>query len=200
MKIVFLDRDGVINQYPGDTKYVASWAEFHFLRGTKEALLRLTQAGYKIFIVSNQAGVAKGIYSKETLDEITRKMLRELGASGVKICSIYYCIHRDEDNCSCRKPKSGSVERALREHAIPKDVLKSSFFVGDSTRDIQAGKSAGLRTILVFSGKEKPGSQVSWAVQPDFTARDLPEAVSLILGTSFQLSTRVSPERKKGCP
>ncbi|MGD9015711.1 MAG: HAD family hydrolase [Candidatus Omnitrophota bacterium] len=184
MRIVFLDRDGVINQYPGDTKYVSSWDEFHFLKGAKQALLRLTKAGYKIFIVSNQAGVAKGIYSKETLDGITAKMLEELGASGVKICSIYYCIHRDEDNCSCRKPKAGSVEKALKEHAIPKDTLKNSFFVGDSTRDIQAGKSAGLRTILVFSGKEKPGNHASWSVQPDFTAKDLSQAVDLILQAS----------------
>jgi histidinol-phosphate phosphatase family protein len=129
--------------------------------------------------------VAKGIYSKETLDEITCKMLKELGESGVKICSIYYCIHRDEDNCSCRKPKAGSVEKALQEHAIPRDVLRSTFFVGDSTRDIQAGKSAGLKTILVLSGKEKPGNQAGWSVQPDFTANDLSQAVDLILGVSL---------------
>jgi len=181
MKVVFLDRDGVINKYPGDTKYVISWQEFHFLPGVKEDLGRLTQAGYKIFIVSNQAGVAKGLYSKEVLDDITNKMLKELESSGAVVEGVYYCLHRDEDNCSCRKPKAGLLEKALQEHDIPKDALKSTFFVGDSIRDIQAGKGAGCKTILVFSGKEKPGSHTDWLVQPDFTAADLSEAVGLIL-------------------
>ena len=183
MKVVFLDRDGVINEYPGDTRYVTTWGEFHFLPGVKKALVRLTENQYKIFIVSNQAGVAKGIYSKQSLDEITSKMLKELAESVVKICGVYYCIHRDEDNCSCRKPKVGLLERALREHNIPKETLNNSFFIGDSIRDVQAGRSAGCKTILVFSGKEKPGNQINWSVQPEFTVRDLPEAVNLILGT-----------------
>jgi histidinol-phosphate phosphatase family protein len=194
MKIVFLDRDGVIDKYPGDTSYVTAWGEFHFLPGVKEAMGRLTQVGYKIFIVSNQAGVAKGLYTKNALDDITNKMLQELESSGAAVEGVYYCLHRDEDNCSCRKPKAGLLEKALQEHNIPKGALKGAFFVGDSIRDIQAGKSAGCKTILVFSGKEKPGSHTVWSVQPDFTARDLPEAVDLILGTSFQLNTRVSPD------
>ena len=194
MKVVFLDRDGVINQYPGDTRYVATWADFYFLPGAKQALKKLTQAGYKIFIASNQAGVAKGIYSQETLDEITNRMLNELSRSGgVKIAGIYYCVHRDEDNCACRKPKVGLLERALQENNIPRSILKQTFFVGDSIRDVQAGNAAGCQTILVFSGKEKLGNQASWAVEPDFTAKDLLEATALILGTSFELNTRVSP-------
>ena len=188
MKVIFLDREGVINKYPGDTRYVTALSEFHFLPGVKRALKRLTEAGYKIFIISNQAGVTKGIYSKETLDEITSNMLNELNGSGVKICEVYYCIHRDEDNCSCRKPKIGSIEKASKEHDIPFNILSNSFFIGDSTRDVQTGKSAGCRTILVFSGKEKPEGfsslgTVPFKIQPDFTARDLSEAVDLILGT-----------------
>ncbi len=181
MKVVFLDRDGVINEYPGDTRYVTSWEEFHFLPGVKKALARLTESHYKIFIVSNQAGVSKGIYSKERLEEITSRMLRELSESGIRISGVYYCIHRDEDNCSCRKPKIGLLEKALGEHNISKDTLANSFFVGDSIKDIETGKNAGCQTILVFSGKEKSGNQANWSVRPDFTAVDLSEAVSLIL-------------------
>ena len=107
MKAVFLDRDGVINQYPGDTKYVSSWADFHFIPGGKLALKRLKVVGYKIFIISNQAGVAKGIYSEGRLNEITGNMLSELSSAGIEIAGVYYCTHRDEDNCSCRKPKTG---------------------------------------------------------------------------------------------
>ena len=182
MKVVFLDRDGVINKYPGDTRYVTTWRKFHFLPSVKKALRKLTEAGYKIFVISNQAGVSKGIYSKKSLDEITKRMLKELNKSKVKIGGVYYCIHRNEDNCSCRKPKVGLLEKALKEHNIPKKTLARSFLVGDSIRDIQTGKRAGCKTILVFSGKEKPGNEISWPVQPDFTVADLSEAVSIILG------------------
>ncbi|MBL7081721.1 MAG: HAD-IIIA family hydrolase [Candidatus Omnitrophica bacterium] len=183
MKVVFLDRDGVINQYPGDTKYVTCWQEFCFLPKSKAALKKLTNAGYKIFIVSNQAGVAKGVYPQERLNEITDKMLKELDKVGVKICGVYYCTHRDEDNCSCRKPKTGLLEKALKDYNIPKDLLIKSFFVGDSMRDIQTGQSLGCQTILVFSGKEKLENQASCSVPPDFFAKDLLVAVDLILGT-----------------
>lgn len=181
MKVLFIDRDGVINEYPGDTRYVTSWGEFCFLPNTKSALRKLTKSGYKIFVVSNQAGVAKGIYSKEELDRITNNMLKELGASGVKITGVYYCIHRDEDNCSCRKPKAGLLKKALKDHDIPEDVLGNSFFVGDSIRDVQTGQSIGCKTILVFTGKEKAGNQTHWPVKPDFTAADLSEAVDIII-------------------
>ena len=193
MKVIFLDRDGVINKYPGDTRYVTTWREFHFLLGAKRSLKRLTEAGYKIFIISNQAGVAKGIYSKDMLNAITNRMLEELTKSGSKICGVYYCIHRDEDNCSCRKPKIGLIEKAIKEHNIPFNILSNSFFIGDSARDIQAGKNAGCKTILVFSGKEKsevqsPLATVPLKIQPDFTARNLSEAVDLILGTLSRMA------------
>jgi D-glycero-D-manno-heptose 1,7-bisphosphate phosphatase len=182
VKAVFLDRDGVINEYPGDLKYVTSWKDFIFLPRVKEALKKLTDSGYKIFIISNQAGISKGIYSKETLDFITQNMLAELAKCQIKISGVYYCIHRAEDNCSCRKPKSGLVEMAI-------DKLKSegfdieldrSFFVGDTMRDIETGKAAGLKTILVFSGKEKPQNRDNWQSLPDLTACDLSEAVDII--------------------
>lgn len=184
MRIIFLDRDGVINAYPGDFKYVTSLREFCFLPDAKPALRRLTQAGYKIFIISNQAGVSKGLYSKQTLDEITTRMLKELDQAEGRVSGVYYCIHRDEDNCLCRKPKTGLLEQALKEHNIPGNVLKHSFFVGDSIRDIQTGRSAGCKTILVFSGKEKANSHAGWQVRPDFTAQNLSEAVDLILLSS----------------
>ncbi|MFH1678536.1 MAG: HAD family hydrolase [Candidatus Omnitrophota bacterium] len=181
MKVVFLDRDGVVNKYPGDTKYVTSWREFHFLPGAKKALERLTKSGYKIFVISNQAGVAKGIYSRETLEGITANMLQELSEAEVKVSGVYYCTHRDEDDCPCRKPKAGLLEKVIKEHNIPNGILRNSFFVGDTYRDIQAGRSAGCKAILVFSGKEKPGNQTGWLFQPDFTAADLLQAVNLIL-------------------
>ncbi|MCX5696500.1 MAG: HAD family hydrolase [Candidatus Omnitrophica bacterium] len=181
MKAVFLDRDGVINKYPGDLQYVKSWEEFSFLPGVKSALKKLHQNGFKVFIVSNQAGVSKGIYSQKTLDSITGNMLKYLG--GPYISGVYYCIHRNEDNCNCRKPKAGLVHLAIADagqRGVHIDT-KKSFFVGDTTRDIQTGRGAGLKTILVFSGKERPENKDSWQEQPDFTARDLAGAVKIIL-------------------
>ncbi|MFA5145052.1 MAG: HAD family hydrolase [Candidatus Omnitrophota bacterium] len=183
VKAVFLDRDGVINAYPGDSKYVTSWQEFSFLPGVQAALKKLSAGGYQIFIISNQAGVSKGIYSKETLDSITQNMLAEFAKYQIKISGVYYCLHRSEDNCACRKPKSGMVEEAisrLKSEGFDTD-RSGSFFVGDTIRDIETGKTAGLKTILVFSGKEKPENKSSWHDSPHFTASNLAEAVDLIL-------------------
>jgi histidinol-phosphate phosphatase family protein len=184
MKVIFLDRDGVINQYPGDKEYVKSWSEFRFLPQVKPALKRLNQAGCRIFVISNQAGVSKGAYSQEALDEITANMLEELKADGITLSGIYYCTHRPQDHCACRKPKIGLIHAALQSLVGPEDKridLKNSYFVGDTIRDIQTGRSAGLKTILVFSGKEKLENRNNWETLPDFTATGLLEAAELIL-------------------
>ena len=183
MKVIFLDRDGVINKYPGDFEYVKFWREFHFLPKVKLALKKLNEARFKIFVVSNQAGVSKNIYSQENLDFITKNMLKELKDEGIEISEVYYCTHRQEDNCSCRKPNTGLIEEALNKlkkegHKVK---LEKSYFVGDTIRDIETGKKAGLKTILVFSGKEKPENKDAWQFSPDFTASDLYEAVQEII-------------------
>ncbi len=184
MKAVFLDRDGVINKYPGHYEYVKSWKEFHFLPGIKPALKKLNNYGFELFVVSNQAGVAKGIYPLKNLEQITKNMLMELCKNGINISGVYYCMHRSEDNCSCRKPKTGLVDNAIAKLKKEGRVLKlaQSYFIGDSIIDIETGKAAGFKAVLVFSGKEKPENQNSWLHLPDFTARNLSEAVDLIIG------------------
>jgi histidinol-phosphate phosphatase family protein len=183
MKVVFLDRDGVINRYPGDNKYVTSWRNFKFLPRVLCALARLKRAGCKIFIISNQAGVSKGIFSSQELNKITINMLKHIRDKGGYVDGVYYCPHRDEDSCSCRKPKTGLIKKALRQ--LQSQKLKTQnqkrFFIGDTIRDIRTGKACGCRTILVFSGKEKSRNKCSWPIQPDFTASDLYEATQLIL-------------------
>ena len=183
MKAVFLDRDGVINQDPGGSEYVRSWHEFKFLPAVKPALKKLNDSGYALFIISNQAGVAKGLFSRKELDEITLNMLKELGDGHIRISGVYYCTHRTEDNCSCRKPRTGLIEQVISDNIKEgrKIEIPASFFIGDTIRDIQTGKSAGLKTILVFSGKEKPQNRDSWKVPPDFTAADLSEAARIII-------------------
>lgn len=181
MKIIFLDRDGVINKYPGDGKYVTKLDEFRFLANTKKALGALTKAGFKIFIISNQAGVSKGIYSKSALREITRYMLEKIQARGGTIDGVYYCIHQDRHNCACRKPKTGLIYQALKEHGTKRSSLKGAFFVGDTIRDVFTARAAGIKSILIFSGKEKAKNKNNWQVNPDYAARDLFSAVKLIL-------------------
>ena len=182
MKAIFLDRDGVINKYPGDTKYVTSWKEFRFLPNVKKAIALLTGKKYPIFVISNQAGVSKSIYSQDTLNDITNRMLKALEKSGAKINAVYYCTHRDEDHCPCRKPKAGLIKLAVKNKKID---LKNSFFIGDTIRDIHTAKAAGCKSILVFSGAEKPSHRDDWQAYPDFTFKDLYTAAKFITATAL---------------
>ena len=180
-RAVFLDRDGVINRYPGDGKYVTSVKEFRFLPKVKEAIALLTAHKYSVFIISNQAGLAKGLYSRKALDEITNYMFRELALHNAEIHGVFYCLHRDEDNCSCRKPKTGLIMSALSSARGKQLRLKDSFFVGDSIRDVQTARAAGCRSILIFSGQEKLANRDSWQFQPDYLFPDLYQAARFIV-------------------
>ena len=177
-KIIFIDRDGVINRYPGDFKYVSTVNEFKFLSGSKEALVRLYKSGYRIFVISNQAGVTKGLYSRKTLDEITKLLNDGVESAGGHIEKVFYCIHAEEQNCDCRKPKTGLLKKALS--LADADVSKT-FFIGDSIRDIKTGKAAGCKTILVLSGKETSENRANWEVQPDFVSENLLSATEIVL-------------------
>ncbi|MCX5713439.1 MAG: HAD-IIIA family hydrolase, partial [Candidatus Omnitrophica bacterium] len=146
----------------------------------KGVLKELHQNGFEVFVISNQAGVSKGAYSQKTLDTITENMLKNLG--GPYISGVYYCTHKNEDNCACRKPKAGLVHLAISEAKQKNRQIDTSksFFIGDTIRDIQTGKAAGLKTILVFSGKEKRENKDNWQEQPDFIANDLSGAAKII--------------------
>ncbi|MFH1239255.1 MAG: HAD family hydrolase [bacterium] len=182
LKVVFLDRDGVINKYPGDFKYVTRAEEFELLPNVKPSLERLTAAGFKIFIVSNQAGAAKGLYTRQNLEEINQRMITELGDK-VKLSGIFYCVHRPDENCACRKPKTGLIDQAfaeLKKQGIDVD-RQNSYFIGDSMVDMETGQAAGVKTILVFSGKEKPENQLHWGRIPDYKLDDLSSAAQVII-------------------
>jgi histidinol-phosphate phosphatase family protein len=178
MKAIFLDRDGVINRYPGDTKYVTTWREFRFLPGAKKAVAKLHKNGFKVFVVSNQAGIGKGILSRETLNSITERMLEAVEKSQGKIDAVYYCTHRQDENCSCRKPKAGLIDTTKKNHHID---LKNSFFIGDTIRDVKTAKAAGCKSILVLCGKEKLSNRKNWELQPDFVFSNLYKATEFIL-------------------
>lgn len=178
MKVIFLDRDGVINKYPGDTKYVTSLKEFRFLPNVKKAIRLLTKNRFRIFVASNQAGVGKEVYSQEVLDAITTHMLKEVRKYNGLIEKVYYCTHRPQDNCSCRKPQPGLIRTAKKEYSLD---LKKSFFIGDTIRDINTARLAGCKSILVLSGKEKLSNKKNWEAKPDFIFKDLFEAAKFLV-------------------
>ncbi|MDP3143187.1 MAG: HAD family hydrolase [Candidatus Omnitrophota bacterium] len=179
MKIIFLDRDGVINRYPGHKNYVTKIKDFSFIPGALKAIKNLSDNNFRIFVISNQAGVSKGIYSQKKLDAITDLMLQKVFASGAKIKGVFYCVHRPEDNCSCRKSKIGMIKKALV--GLKLKSLASTYFIGDSILDVLTGKNAGMKTILVLSGKEKKKNQKLWQVKPDFVVRDLLAATKIVI-------------------
>ncbi len=149
MKTVILDRDGVINRNPPSWGYVCNWNEFYFLPNALEAIRGLTQKGIRIFIATNQAGIGRGIFTETQLTEIHSKMLIEIEDAGGNIDKIYYCPHHPEAGCECRKPKPGMLLQAAHEHHFD---VSTTFFIGDSIRDIQAAQNAGASPILVLTG------------------------------------------------
>ncbi|MCX7927316.1 MAG: HAD-IIIA family hydrolase [Candidatus Omnitrophica bacterium] len=183
VKVVFLDRDGVINKYPGHGKYVTSAKEFRLIKGVVRAIKILKDAGYRLFVISNQAGVAKGLYSKDDLRKMDNLLKEELKKVNTSIDEIYYCTHTKEQNCICRKPKLGLINRARCFLKKKREIMdrKNSFFIGDSLVDIETARKAKVKSILVFSGKEQKKNLLSLPVQPDFTAQNLAEAVRIIV-------------------
>ena len=147
MSTIFLDRDGVINENRAD--YVKSWSEFRFLPGSSEAIAKLTQAGHRIIVCTNQAGIARGTLSVEAVEDIHHRMIASIYDMGGKIEKVYYCPHDRDGDCSCRKPRPGMLLRARDELDID---LHDAVFIGDSITDIRAGLAAGIHTVLVLSG------------------------------------------------
>jgi histidinol-phosphate phosphatase family protein len=185
-KAVFLDRDGTINT---EVDYLSTVEGFVYLPGALEALLRLAKTEYKIIVVTNQSGIGRGYFSEERLKEINVKMCRLLEEAGGRIDAIYYCPHRPDENCSCRKPKTGMIDDAKKDFDIE---LAASYMIGDATRDVQLAKNAGCASILVETGKG--GEDGEYSACPDHRVKDLRTAVDLIIGSK----TNINPGKKHG--
>lgn len=183
MKAIFLDRDGVINKYPGDKNYVTTLKSFKFIPGSLDAIKKLSFAGYKIFVISNQAGVTKGLYSKKTLNSMTQLLKKRVALLGGKIQKVLYCLHTEEQNCSCRKPKDGLLKKATKGAKVDR---KNSYFIGDSMRDVKAGNKFGCKTVLVLSGREKLKNSPAWDASPDFIAPNLRTAAENIIKNKYE--------------
>ena len=146
-KTVFLDRDGTLNKRAPKACYIETPDEFEWLDGAKEAVRMLKEAGYRLILVSNQPGIARGKLSEKTLQEIHEKMQNELKQeTGYELDGIYYCPHNWDEGCECRKPKPGLLYQAQKDYSIN---LRESILIGDDERDIAAGKAAGCECYQV---------------------------------------------------
>ena len=151
-KCLFLDRDGIVNRSPG-AGYVLSWEAFHLQAGFVAALRCAAERGYEVVVITNQQCVTKGLISSGEVDGIHARLCRQLADEyGLSLLDIMVCPHGDEHNCGCRKPKPGMILEAARRHNIDPAL---SWMVGDQERDIECGRSAGCRTILVRDGDEE---------------------------------------------
>ena len=141
---VFLDRDGVINKKRND--YVKSWEEFVFLDGVDEALKLFSNRGYKIIIITNQSAINRKIITVENLNLIHENMKNSFHQKGITIDGIFFCPHKPDDGCNCRKPKTGMIEKALQNFDL---LPQNCVLIGDSDTDIEAGNSMGIKSYLL---------------------------------------------------
>jgi D-glycero-D-manno-heptose 1,7-bisphosphate phosphatase len=178
MRAVFLDRDGVICDNRPD--HVKSWSEFVFLDGARTGLARLALLGMPIVVVTNQAAINRGTVSAGVVDEIHRRMIKEMEAEGGRVDRVYYCPHRPDEHCACRKPQPGLLEQAATDFGID---LAESYLVGDAWTDIQAGLAVGCTCFLVLTGRgQQQGVQTLHKTKGRFVVvRDLAAAATAIL-------------------
>jgi len=171
-KAIVLDRDGVINI---DYGYVHKIEDFKFIDGTFEALKKL-QEKYTLFIFTGQSGIGRGYYTEEEFKRVNEFMMKIFEKEGIVITETVFCPHKPEDNCDCRKPKTKLVDYLIKKYNIDK---KESYVIGDKTSDIKLAENAGMKSVLVKTGKG--GKDKEFEVNPTFTAKDLVDASKIII-------------------
>jgi D-glycero-D-manno-heptose 1,7-bisphosphate phosphatase len=150
MKLVVLDRDGTINH--DSDQYIKSPAEWKPIKGSLEAIARLTQAGFRVVVATNQSGLARGLFDMAALNAIHDVLQRAVHHAGGRIDAIFFCPHADQSGCECRKPRPGMLLEIGKRLNVPMEGVP---VVGDSLRDLQAAAAAGARPVLVLTGKGK---------------------------------------------
>ena len=176
MKLVVLDRDGVVNF--DSVNFIKNTNEWIPIPGSLEAIALLNQSGYRVVIATNQSGISRGLFDMVTLNAIHDKMHKALGQLGGRVDAIFYCPHSADDNCSCRKPKPGMMEEI--GHRFGMD-MKSVPMVGDALRDLQAGAALGMQPILVRTGKGEETLAAGGLPDGTLVFANLAEAVQHII-------------------
>ena len=161
-KAVFLDRDGVLIRKAPENQYITAWDQVEFLPGVGKALRKLKQKGFLLIIVTNQSAVSRNELAIDVLESIHQRMLHHLAQESVAIDAVYYCPHDRNGNCQCRKPRPQMLLQAAEEHGVD---LQQSWMVGDAASDIEAGRTAGCRTVWLqpanFDGDNPPPADFS---------------------------------------
>lgn len=177
-KAVFIDRDGTINV---DVHYLDDPDKFEMYPSVGEGVKKLKENGFRIIVITNQSGIARGYFTEKQLSNIHEKMKKEFQRFNVVLDGIYYCSHHPDDNCNCRKPNTGLFENAINEHNIN---AKKSYMLGDKILDIGAGKKIGARTVFIpepHKREEFISKKNEWEYNPDYIADDFMDAVEWIV-------------------
>ena len=178
MKLIILDRDGVINH--DSPHYIKSPAEWKPIPGSPEAIARLHHAGYRVVVATNQSGVGRSLYDMDTLSAIHAKMHKTIGDAGGRIDAVFYCPHTNDANCECRKPKAGLFRSIAERFNVD---LHGVYAIGDSLRDLQACVEVGCQPILVLTGKGEQTLATGGLPEGTREFADLSTAVDAILQT-----------------
>ena len=173
-RAVFLDRDGTIAE---DVHYCRRVEDFKILPGVPQGIRLLNEHGFKVVVITNQSGIARGYFTEEVLSQIHHKMKEELAKYDAWVDAIYVCPHHPEERCECRKPKPALIFQAAREMDIS---LQLSYVVGDDARDMEAGKAAKCKTVLVTTGPNQ-GNIEGQGKPPDYVASDLYKAAEWVI-------------------
>ncbi|MHA4988244.1 D-glycero-beta-D-manno-heptose 1,7-bisphosphate 7-phosphatase [Cetobacterium somerae] len=178
-KVIFLDRDGTINV---EKSYLYKWKDFEFEKNAIEGLKELKNLGYEFIVVTNQSGIGRGYYTEEDLVTLNNQMTEKLKEFGIEILECFYCPHHPEKgigkykvDCNCRKPNPGMLLEGIKKYDVD---IENSFMIGDKKGDLEAGKKAGLKSILVLTGY---GKKIEEEVKGNYLiAKDLLEVVTIL--------------------
>jgi D-glycero-D-manno-heptose 1,7-bisphosphate phosphatase len=184
LRTVFLDRDGIVNEKMPEGEYVTRWEQFHVLPGVPEALRRLNEAGLLVVVVSNQRGIARGLYTEADVAALHSAFRQLLASHGAHIDAFFICPH-DRGRCNCRKPLPGMFEQATER--FPAITAETSAMVGDSLSDIEFGRRLGMATVFIEVAPERRSPRAEEAAKlADRRCASLSEAVEIILGKNCQ--------------
>lgn len=173
-RAVYFDRDGTINT---DVGYLSSPDELEIIGGAEQSIKKLNEAGVLVIVISNQSGVGRGYFTEDAVEAVNERLKSLLEAEGARLDGVYYCAHRPDEECGCRKPETGLADRAAREHGIDNS---SSYVVGDKASDMGLADKIGARGVLVLTGNgAKELGKLSR--RPDFVAKDITGAVEWIM-------------------
>lgn len=174
-RVLMIDRDGTINKRAPRGEYIGSWSDFHWDLQTVEAMRQLARKGFRFLVLSNQAGIARGMLKAKMVDEINARMISELRKQGIDVIDVYVCPHHWDEGCSCRKPNPGMFFKASRSHLLRMD---RTVYVGDDPRDSRAAFNAECLSVLIGPERERdPGG----GAKPSFTGETMLETVPWIV-------------------